>query len=583
MGGSEHNDPRLPHNWTDWVIEEKLGEGSYGAVYRASRKIGSETVYSAIKIIRIPEGDEEIREMARLLGKSDSVREYYKDLVDGYVQEIQMMERLKGITNIVSIQDYEVESEEEKIGWLIFIRMELLTSFTDYQVDHKMGVSDVIRLGMDIATALEYCEKIKIVHRDLKPDNIFVSEMGNFKLGDFGVARKLDRSLSVYSSRGTYSYMAPEVYMGKKYDHRADIYSLGLVMYRLLNNNREPFLPADQQMIYYKNREEALQRRMDGEEIPRPAGVPDDVWKVLRKSIAFDMNDRYENAAEFKKALSSLTEEKPTEAVKEKKVNKAGRFTAAVIVIILAAIAAWFILQKRDNSPSGNDVAFIPETETVSEMTAAAEIRLEETETEMTAAETEIITETETESHSETESETETESHSETESETETDSHSETESEAETENASEEIEVIMETTETDSETETNAESEIATVHTEKGESISEQGTKTVTIDISEYAGFVISKEDKVVEWVNAVKLESILDETIDDAENNEDVRYLIDNFKVHQFSTSGEVADLQKGEIITMRFTPTEEYREALDRLNIDFYFKGKSKAYQGE
>ena len=419
MAGSEQNEPRLPHNWTEWVIEEKLGEGSYGAVYRASRKIGSETVYSAIKIIRIPEGDEEIREMARLLGKSDSVREYYKDLVDGYVQEIQMMERLKGITNIVSIQDYEVESEEEKIGWLIFIRMELLTSFTDYQVDHKMGVSDVIRLGMDIATALEYCEKIKIVHRDLKPDNIFVSEMGNFKLGDFGVARKLDRSLSVYSSRGTYSYMAPEVYKGKKYDHRADIYSLGLVMYRLLNNNREPFLPADQQMIYYKNREEALQRRMDGEEIPRPAGVPDDVWKVLRKSIAFDMNDRYENAAEFKKALFSLTQEKPSVQIKEQheeirtnKKNKSGRFATVSVVIILAAIAAWFIFQNRDYISTGKGAALIPETETVSETTAAEEetekssetaSAEEETETEKSSDTTATDKETETEKNSETE------------------------------------------------------------------------------------------------------------------------------------------------------------------------------------
>ena len=100
---------------------------------------------------------------------------------------------------------------------------------------HKDGISDkfygllcgkqltekeVIKLGMDLSKALEYCRKLKIIHRDIKPENIFVSRFGDFKLGDFGIARELERTMSGFSKKGTYSYMAPEMYKGEKYDSR---------------------------------------------------------------------------------------------------------------------------------------------------------------------------------------------------------------------------------------------------------------------------------------------------------------------------------------------------------------------------
>lgn len=87
----------------------------------------------------------------------------------------------------------------------------------------------------------EYCQCQNIIHRDIKPENIFVSRFGEFKLGDFGIARELDRSMSGLSKKGTFSYMAPEMYKGEEYDARVDIYSLGIVLYKLCNHNRLPF------------------------------------------------------------------------------------------------------------------------------------------------------------------------------------------------------------------------------------------------------------------------------------------------------------------------------------------------------
>ena len=94
-----------------------------------------------------------------------------------------------------------------------------------------------------MCNALELCEKRGIIHRDIKPDNIFINDNGDYKLGDFGVARQLEKSSTFMSRRGNQAYMAPEVYKGEWYGEKADIYSLGLVLYRLLNNSRIPFMP----------------------------------------------------------------------------------------------------------------------------------------------------------------------------------------------------------------------------------------------------------------------------------------------------------------------------------------------------
>ena len=81
-----------------------------------------------------------------------------------------------------------------------------------------------MKLGIDLCRSLEYCGQLHIIHRDIKPENIFVSRFGDFKLGDFGIARELEKTMSTLSKKGTYSYMAPEMYRGEQYDSRVDMH-----------------------------------------------------------------------------------------------------------------------------------------------------------------------------------------------------------------------------------------------------------------------------------------------------------------------------------------------------------------------
>lgn len=292
--------------WPEWKVERRIGGGAYGTVYQAVRTDHNLTSRAAIKVISIPKDPDEIQSL-RLDGMTaDGTRTYLQGIVEDFVNEIQLMESLKGVQNIVSVEDYKVVERKDEIGWDIYIRMELLKPFNEWKGTRMLSENEVIRLGIDLCSALEICEKQSIIHRDIKPENIFINDFGFFKLGDFGIARKLAAAQSSQSIKGTYNYMAPEVASGSNYDSRVDIYSLGIVLYRLLNNNRLPFLETEQQATNAEARTDALNRRLQGEPLPPPANASRNMANLVLCACAYDPNARFRSAAVMKRALQNL-------------------------------------------------------------------------------------------------------------------------------------------------------------------------------------------------------------------------------------------------------------------------------------
>lgn len=289
--------------WPEWHEDCVLGEGSFGKVYRVRRKERDKVFYSAVKVLSVPKSQQEIKH-ARAQGMNDeAIYSYFEGFVDDLLNEIILMDNLKGANNIVGIDDYKIIRRPGEIGWDIFIRMELLTPFDSFVSNPDFSQLDVIKLGVDLCSALEMCERNNIVHRDIKPDNIFVSKFGEYKLGDFGIARQLDKTNANLSRKGTLNYMAPEVYRGDVYGKSVDIYSLGLVLYTLLNNNRIAFLPDYPQPITFKDNEVALTKRLSGENFRLPCNASASLGNVIVKACAFRPEDRYQNATDFKNAL----------------------------------------------------------------------------------------------------------------------------------------------------------------------------------------------------------------------------------------------------------------------------------------
>jgi len=292
--------------WPEWRVDAQIGEGSFGKVYKVVREEYGVTSHAAVKVIPIPQSEADLNSI-RAQGLDEiSVRTYFESIVNDFVNEIKMMLSMKGAANIVIVEDYKVLENNDKIGWDIFIRMELLTGFVDYSLKRKLPETAIVKLGQDICSALELCARRNIIHRDVKPENIFVSPFGDFKIGDFSIARELEKTSGAMSSKGTYSYMAPEIITSKKYDASVDIYSLGLVLYKLLNNNRLPFIDPYAEQLIYQDQRNAIDRRFSGEPLPPPVEASPQMAQVILKACAFDPAMRFRTATDFKVALEAV-------------------------------------------------------------------------------------------------------------------------------------------------------------------------------------------------------------------------------------------------------------------------------------
>ena len=291
-----------------WYIRRFIGKGSYGRVFEIERKDAFGTVYTgALKAITVPTSEDELENLLANGMDRDSASTYFRNYAEGLNREIALMSRLKGHSNIVSYEDHDIRPHEDGMGWDMLIRMELLTPITSFQKANKPFTRrQVIQLGIDLCRALEVCQKYNIIHRDIKPANIFLSETGDFKLGDFGVARIASASTGASTRAGTVNYMAPEVFRSEKYTSNVDLYSLGLVMYQLLNANRMPLCPPYPQLMTPDQWEQANARRLSGTALPPPVNADGRLAEIVLKACAPNSAGRYETPALMRQALEAI-------------------------------------------------------------------------------------------------------------------------------------------------------------------------------------------------------------------------------------------------------------------------------------
>ena len=296
-----------PALWPGWETVRLIGRGSYGAVYEIERDLLGEKEKAALKVIVLPKNDSDIQEMYSEGYDEESITNTFRDYLKRIVEEYTLMRKLNGSANVVNCDDVRYIQHDDGIGWDILIKMELLTQLTT-SLARDVPESQVVKLGMDISSALVLCKKENIIHRDIKPQNIFVSPHGVYKLGDFGIAKTMEKTSSG-TKAGTYKYMAPEVYNNQPYGHTADVYSLGIVLYWMLNERRVPFLPLPPVKIDADLEDEAKRRRFRGEPIPPPAHGSPELKRIVLKALAYDPKARYQSAAELLADLTTLRSE----------------------------------------------------------------------------------------------------------------------------------------------------------------------------------------------------------------------------------------------------------------------------------
>ena len=269
-------------NYDEWQITEKIGTGGFGDVYKATKTINNKFEECAIKYISMP-------------NKPDLMSNNIKNK-DDVINEIKILQKFKGNPYIVNYYDHKEFVDYENNTIEFYIRMELVEDIDKYFNNTQISENEVVKLGIDICNALELCQSINIIHKDIKPTNIFIDKNKNFKLGDFGISHNLNET----NKYATYSYAAPEILKKQNITESSDLYSLGIVMYKLLNNNKLPFENK------IKNKDKALNNRLKGNKIPSIPGVNKNLMGIILKACSSDIKNRYKNVKEMRNDLEKL-------------------------------------------------------------------------------------------------------------------------------------------------------------------------------------------------------------------------------------------------------------------------------------
>jgi len=263
-----------------WTAEEKIGQGRYGGVFRISRITGSLRETAALKWIRVSANDPRLDD--------EGIQQYYERLKSDCRNELENMIRFKGKSHIVQYDNYMIEENEAKKSFDILLQMELLQPLKDYFSSREIRVLDVLELGAQIAQACGHLHQNGIVHGDIKPENLFVAEADgelSFKLGDFGISATPNEWKRNGVLRGTLHYMPPELLDNGIMSFSCDQYSLGVVLYDLLNSSVE---------VYNDERREL------------PALGGEELGRVVLRMCAKDPNERYESILKARDDLATL-------------------------------------------------------------------------------------------------------------------------------------------------------------------------------------------------------------------------------------------------------------------------------------
>ena len=321
---------RFGYLWPDMRAGNLLGAGSFGNVWELLDDEDAGHI-EAVKEIPVPPETMGGLSEAKLQGLDiKGANLYFDGMKKCALEEAAMMMKLSSCPNIVRISDYrvcELDGQNDNAVCIIFIRMERLQPLKERLITEGISIGEILQLGIDICTALEECSRYGILHRDVKPENIFcVPGQDVFKLGDFGTAKYVARSTSGKELFGTLSHIAPEVYNGSKFTYAGDLYALGMILYKLLNDNRIPFLPPYPEPYLPEDRDRALSLRLEGAELGLPSAaysqisshhptlrVDVDALAVIKKVSAIAVKavspvpeKRFSDAAELRLALEGV-------------------------------------------------------------------------------------------------------------------------------------------------------------------------------------------------------------------------------------------------------------------------------------
>ena len=302
----------MPQKLGKYEIRREIGRGGMGVVYEGYDPLIERRV--ALKVV----------------GSAQFEASLEEELLTRLRREAQAAGRLSH-PSIVSVYDYGEESvaradgKSSRSAWIAmeFVEGRELESYFEYR--ERFPMSEVARIMGELLEALQYSHERGVVHRDIKPANIMLLASGAVKVADFGIARLESSTLTqVGTVMGSPSHMSPEQFMGQTVDARSDLYSAGVVLYQLLTGEL-PFSGSFTTIMHRVLNEQPT--------VPSVLNVqaPYRLDAVVHKAMAKRPEDRFQSAAEFKRAIGDAMSGGRETVVDATLLSRPGEMTATVL------------------------------------------------------------------------------------------------------------------------------------------------------------------------------------------------------------------------------------------------------------
>jgi len=269
------------------------------AVYSV-RSLKSDQLY-VLKHISVPESQKQVEALLFTGAASDeaAAQEYYAQVVADYQQELEQLEALSSSPNLRCFRSYEIKPKEDAIGFDVYLLAEYRPTLEESLADAPMSQASAVNLAMDLCSALMDLRAAGLIHRTVKPSNIFLNAQGHYMLGDLGIARIDQLKYCSMPESMLSPYSAPELFdLMANVNETIDLYSVGLILYRLYNGNHAPM--EDERTTA----KAADKLRITGHELPAPMFADYEMAEIICKACAFKPEDRYQTPEEMKQALT---------------------------------------------------------------------------------------------------------------------------------------------------------------------------------------------------------------------------------------------------------------------------------------